>query len=158
MCDHSPSIHGDEEALLGMPYRLLIALISIALVVPAVLSGWSSVDYLQADQRVRTEIGRVLSAAQRYLQAGSGGEIIEIVLEGGTFTRVEYVVFGDSSGQAYSRMARYRLSGSEEQLVAARNPSVAIGLPSGGGLKLYEGRYSIHVECSDGAGVAVWVG
>jgi len=154
----SHSIRLDGNALLGMPYRLLIALVSIAIVVPTVMSGWSSVDYVQTDQRVRTEIARVLAAAQRYLQAGSGGERMDIVLEGGTFTRVQYVVFGDLTGQAYSRFVRYKLSGGDEQLVTARNPSVPIGMPDGGGLRLDEGKYSIHIECLNGMDVAVWAG
>jgi hypothetical protein len=154
----SRSIHRDERALLGMPYRLLIALVSIALVVPAVMSGWSSVDYVQTDQRVRAEIARVLTAAQRYLQAGSGGEQMDIAFEGGTFTRISYVIFGDLPGHAYSRFVRSRLPGGDEQLVTARNPSVPIGMPGGGGLRLYEGSYSIRVECLNGVDVAVWAG
>jgi hypothetical protein len=154
----SHSIRRDGNALLGMPYRLLIALISIALVVPAVMSGWSSVDYVQTDQRVRAEIARVLTAAQRYLQAGSGGEEIHVVFEGGTFTRIEYVVFGDSAGHAYSRFIRYKLSGGDEQLVTVRNPSVLISSTDGGGLTLFEGSYSMHVECVSGIDVVVWVG
>ena len=154
----SHSIRRDGNALLGMPYRLLIALVSIALVGPAILSGWSSVDCVQTDQRVRAEIARVLTAAQRYLQAGSGGEQMDIAFEGGTFTRISYVIFGDLPGQAYSRFVRYKLSGGDEQLVTARNPSVPIGVPGGGSLRLYEGSYSIHVECSNGVDVAVWAG
>jgi hypothetical protein len=136
----SRSIHRDEKALLGMPFRLLIALVSIALVVPAVMSGWSSVDYVQTDQRVRSEIARVLTAAQRYLQAGSGG------------------VFGDSAGHAYSRFVRYKLSGGDEQLVTVRNPSVPISSTDGGGLTLFEGSYPMHVECVSGIDVVVWAG
>jgi len=154
----SRSIHRDEKALLGMPFRLLIALVSIALVVPAVMSGWSSVDYVQTDQRVRAEIARVLTAAQRYLQAGSGGEEIHVVFEGGTFTRIEYVVFGDSAGHAYSRFIRYKLSGGDEQLVTVRNPSVPISSTDGGGLTLFEGSYPMHVECVSGIDVVVWAG
>ena len=155
---HRHSIRNDEDALLGMPFRLLIALISISLVVPAVMGGWSSVDYVQTDQRVRTEISRVLTAAQRYLRAGSGGETLDVVFEGGTYTHVVYVIFGDAPGQAYSRFVRYRLTGGDEQLVTTRNPSVAIGDPDGGGLTLGEGKYSIHIECQNGIDVAVWAG
>lgn len=153
----SHSIRRDDCALLGMPYRLLIALVSLSLVVPAVMSGWSSVDYVQTDQRVRAEIGRVLAAAQRYLQAGSGGETMDVVFDGGTFTHVEYIVFGDTPGQAYSRYVRYRLTGGDEQFMTAKNPSVAIVDLDSGGLRLQEGKYTIHIECLNGIDVAVWV-
>jgi len=113
------------------------------------------VDYVQTEQKIRSEISRVLSAGQRYLQAGSGGETIEISLKGGTFTRVEYVMLGDVAGGPYSRTARFRLSGGQEQLMTIRNPSVVMSSPDGGRIELLEGIHSLEVECLDGVGITI---
>ncbi len=145
----------DENAVLDMPFRLAIGLLSLALVVPAVLGGWSSLDYVQTEQRIRSEISRVLAAGQRFLQAGSGGETIEVSLRGGTFTRIEYVALGDAAGSEDSRTVRYRLTGGQEQIMSARNPSVALYSPDGGRIRLLEGVHTLMIECVDGVGITV---
>jgi len=150
------TIRRDDKGLLGMPFRLLIALVTLALIVPAVVGGWSSVDFIQTDQRIRAEITRVLSAAQSYLQAGSGGESLHVSLHGGMFTRVEYVVFGDLPDQAYSRAVRYKLSGGERETIVARNPSVRLSSLDGGDVALLEGSYTLRVECFDGRTISIW--
>lgn len=140
-----------------MPLRLIVALVSTALVVPTIVGGWSSVDYVQTEQRIRMEISRVIGAAQRYLQAGSGGEVMDVSLRGGTFTRLEYIIFGDASDQAYSKAVRYRLTGGAEQTMIARNPSVRLRSQDGVGLVLGEGTFAIEIACLDGLSVTVSV-
>jgi len=146
-------LRSDELALLGMPFRLLIGLLCVGMIAPAVYGGWASVDYSQTERRIQSEVVRVLLAAQRYLQAGSGGETMDVSLAGGTFTDVEYVIFGDSPGGPYSRAVRYRLSSGQEEVMTARNPSVPLSSQSGGSLVLLEGIYSIRLECVDGQSV-----
>ena len=150
------TLRGDDAAILGMPFRMLVGLVTLAIITPAVFGGWSTADYIQTEREVQVEISRVLTAAQRHLQAGSGGEVIEVSLKGGTFTRVDYVIFGDEHDQSYSRAVRYKLSGGQETALTARNPSVPLGSPDGGELRLVEGAYRLSVECADGATVTVW--
>ena len=138
-----------------MPFRLTITMVSLTLIVPAVIGGWSTVDYIQTEQRIRTEIIRVFAAAQRYVQAGSGGEMLEMNLRGGAYTRVEYLLLGDLSEGAYSRAARYKLSGGQEQVMIARNPSVDFHSSDGGRIKLQEGVHNLEIECIDGVGITV---
>ena len=140
-----------------MPFRLLIALVSMALVVPAVMAGWSAADYMQTESRIQSELSRVVVAAQRYLQAGSGGEVVDVSFRGGTFTRVEYVVFGGDQDQGPGRDVRYKLTGGLEELLISRNPSVPFGSADGSSLKLPEGRYSLLVECNDGSSITLSV-
>lgn len=153
-CSHR--LRGDERAVLGMPFRLLISLVSFALVAPIVQSGWTSVDYVQTERRIQGEIAKVLLAAQRYLQAGFGGETLEVAIGGGTFTHVEYVIFGDAPGGPYSRAVRYRLSGGQEEIMTVRNPSVPLVSRDGTSLLLVEGNHSILLECLDSESVTLW--
>ncbi len=155
---HKPiwvELRRDCSGMLGLPFRLLIAMVTVALVVPAVMSGWSSLDYMQTESRIQGEISRILVAAQRYLQAGSGGEVVDVSFRGGSLTRVEYVIFGDVPGGAYQRMARYKLTGGQEVLMSPKNPSVQLAYLDGSALTLSEGRYSLLVECEDGFSVTL---
>ena len=150
-------LYRDDSGVLGMPFRLLVAVVTVSLIAPAVYSGWSTVDYMQIDSRTRAEISRVLTAAQMYFQAGSGGEIMDISLRGGSFTRIEYVVFGDYPGEPYSKTVRYKLSGGLESTITIRNPSVPLSSLQGGPLTLFEGSHKLRIECIDGATVTMWL-
>ncbi len=149
------TLRRDCFGVLGMPFRFLIALVTVALVVPAIMAGWTSLDYMQTESIIQGEISRILVAAQRYLQAGSGGEVVDVSFRGGSLTRVEYVIFGDIPGGPYQKTTRYKLTGGQEVLMSSRNPSVYFANLDGSALTLSEGRYSLLVECEDGFSITL---
>ena len=142
------SLSCDSRGIEGVPIKLLIVAIVLAITGPLIFSALMSFDRARVEQGLEAELDEFVSTVQVIYTSGPGNSVtIEFDIPSGTFTRVETVCFGDVPGGSMSSVIRYRLQGRAESLMVLESPNVPmIGLDNVP-LEIASGRYDILAEC-----------
>jgi hypothetical protein len=154
----------DRRAVEGIPLKLIIVAVILAITVPAAWYLFGIYDAAQTEERLKSELGRLeVSAKEVYAGVSgrfSGGIWIpgssmrtEVDFRGGVFATIEYVKIGGKLGAAdcsYTKI-HYKLSSQPDAVLVIEDPNVPITSKAAGGsgsgtLVLQKGTYSLFLE------------
>jgi hypothetical protein len=138
----------DTDAVEGLPLRLIIAMVILAITVPATLGSFRAYDRNRVETCLLSEIDALSSAVKTVYISGPGNSAaIEFNPVSGSMTDVESVTFGDIPGGDMASAIRYRLQGRAECIVPVVSPNVPMSGADGAPLRLTSGNYVIMAEC-----------
>ena len=138
----------DCRGIEGVPIKLLIVAIVLAITVPLIFSALRGFDRARVEQDLEAELEEFVSMVQVIYTSGPGNSVtIEFDIPGGAFTRVETVSFGDVPGGSMSSVIRYRLQGRAESWMVLENPNVPMTGLDNVPLEVASGHYEILAEC-----------
>ncbi len=142
------SLSCDPEGIEGVPIKLLVVAIVLAITVPLIFSALRSYDHARVEQGLEAELDEFVTMVQTIYVSGPGnGVTMEIDIPSGTFSRVETISFGDVLGGSMSSVIRYRLQGRAESLLVLKNPNVPMTGIDNSSLEIASGHYEILAEC-----------
>ena len=148
-----PQFSMDERGVEGIPLKLIIVMVILAITIPVTWKGLESYDRSQTENNLRSEI-EFLSThiKQIYLNGIGNAQDVEVDFKDGMMTKIEWVKLGDSIEGIWSAI-RYKLSHKSDDLFLIKNPNIPVGNVSQGEigpLSLGAGRQTIHLECREG--------
>ena len=127
-----------------LPLRLLVSSVVVGLTLPAVVSGFSALEYAQLSVRVTEGLDAIVHAAQDFYLAGGGAQTVRVDFGGAVTVHVEYITIGDARGGPWSATVSYKLTGLSPVFLLSDPP---IPMTSGDGpLRLGPGRHVVRVS------------
>jgi hypothetical protein len=142
-----------EEGVEGIPLKLIIVMVIMAITIPASFKGLESYDRIQTENNLRMEIDFLSSnIKQVYLNGLGNAQDVNVDFKDGMMTSVTEIKIGDAVDGIWSTI-RYKLSHKSTEIVLIKNPNIPIGYVNQGEiapLSLGEGRHTIHLECKEG--------
>ena len=143
----------DKGGVEGIPLKLIIVMVIMAITIPATFRGLESYDRFQTENNIRSELD-FLSAniKQVYLSGLGNAQDVEVDFKDGMMSKVEEIQIGDSEDGIWSAI-RYKLSHKDTQILLIKNPNIPMGYEKRGEfhpLKLGAGKYTLHLECKEG--------
>jgi hypothetical protein len=142
-----------EEGVEGIPLKLIIVMVIMAITIPAAFKGLESYDRFQTENNLRSELD-FLSAniKQVYLNGLGNAQDVDVNFQDGMMAKVEEIKIGDSIDGKWSTI-RYKLNHKNTVIMLVKNPNIPIGYVNHDEitpLSLGEGRHTIHLECKEG--------
>ncbi|UCD92270.1 MAG: hypothetical protein JSV43_08660 [Methanobacteriota archaeon] len=136
----------DSKGLEGLPFRLLIVAVIMGISIPAVLASWSNAERQHLENSLNSELNYLTVRIVQVYQAGPGNVVtVDVNLESGTFTEIEYVLVGDNLESAWRTAIRWKLSGQGENVIAIED-GIPVCSNNGDALHLSPGWHSIYLE------------
>ena len=141
-------LHADIRAVEGLPLKLIITAIVLAITIPMMFGALRAYDRSKVELELSAEIDRFVSGVQLVYSSGPGNSMmLDFSAAKGTFTNLDYVRFGDVPGGNYSSVIRYRISGMQEVLAVIQSPNVPMMSSDNSVLEIMPGDYHIMAEC-----------
>ncbi len=141
----------------GVPLKLVVTSLVLALSLPTVYSGLHLYDALSTENRILRELERIVIAVKQVYFGGAGStRTIDVDLSSGMFTLVNSVRIGDKPDGNYSNVIRYSING-QENLVVVHDPSVPMISDSGDALILPAGKHTLRLMSTMGCSYKVVV-
>lgn len=148
-----PRILTDREGVEGIPLKLIIVVVIMAITIPATWKGLEMYDRSQTENNLRTEIEFLTThIKQVYLNGIGNAQDVDVDFRDGMMTSIDWIKIGDSVEGVWSSI-KYKLSHKSTDFILIKNPNIPMGnLSSGeiGPLKLGAGVHTIHLECREG--------
>ncbi|UCE74592.1 MAG: hypothetical protein JSV56_02520 [Methanomassiliicoccales archaeon] len=148
-----PRFHKNEEGVEGIPLKLIIVLVILAITIPITWKGVESYDRSQTESNLRSELDYLSAHIKQVYLNGIGNALdVEVDFRNGMMTRIEKVEIGDSTEGIWSSI-RYKLSHKGTEFIIIKNPNIPIGNVSKGEigpLITNAGKHTIHLECKSG--------
>jgi hypothetical protein len=142
----------DSEAVEGMPLRLIITMVVLAITIPLIFGSLRAYDRARTEQQLASEIDEFTIMAQLVYISGPGNSaVIEFNCPSGSFTTVESVKFGDVPGGNFSSVIRYTVRGSPEVNMVVKSPNMPMMSADDCTFEIPSGNYEILVECESGS-------
>jgi hypothetical protein len=146
-------ILADKGGVEGIPLKLIIVMVILAITIPTTWSGLESYDRFQTENNLRSELD-FLSAniKQVYLSGLGNAQEIEVNFKNGMMSKVENIKIGDTLDGIWSAI-RYKLNHESMRILIIKNPNVPMGNEIQGrfhGLELGSGKHTIRLECKEG--------
>ncbi len=143
----------NESGVEGIPLKLIIVMVILAITIPATWKGLESYDRSQTENNLRSEI-EFLSThmKQVYLNGIGNAQNVDVDFKDGMMTKIEWIKIGDTVEGIWSSI-RYKLSHKGDDFFLIKNPNMPVGNVSDGEigpLKIGAGRHTIHLECREG--------
>lgn len=129
-----------------LPFKLLIMMLLIGLVVPTVLIGYRGVSRMRYDDKIKGEVRDIIAYSRKLVQEGDMSSMtIELDLKGDVFSGIDYLDVGDSLGER-DWMVNYRLSWKEsEEYISAIDPVIHLTSPDNETYRLTEGIHELKL-------------
>jgi hypothetical protein len=148
-----PELSIKEDGVEGIPLKLIIVMVIMAITIPTAFKGLESYDRIQTENNLRSELD-FLSAniKQVYLNGIGNAQDVNVDFRNGIMSKVEEIKIGDSIDGIWSTI-RYKLSHKSIEILLIKNPNIPIGYVSSGevdALVLKDGQFTIHLECKEG--------
>lgn len=138
----------NNRAVEGLPLKLIITAIVLAITIPLMFGALKTYDKSKVEQELSAEIDEFISGVQLIYSSGPGNSaVLEFRAAKGTFTGLDYVIFGDEPGGDYSSVIRYRISGIQEVPTVIQSPNVPMMSSSNSTFEIMAGNYEIIAEC-----------
>jgi len=138
----------DRNGLEGMPLKLTIVAITLAISSPIIYIGLSTYEKSKVEAQLRGEASAIADMAKLVYTGGNGNEQqLKVKLSGGVTAHADYILVGDSNNGNYTSCVRYKAKGLPEQVMLVSQPNVPMRSPDGMALKLMEGKYDLMIEC-----------
>jgi hypothetical protein len=142
----------NEEGIEGIPFKLIIIVLIMAISLPLIWGGLESYDRTQTENDLRNELEFFITRAKQVYFGGTGNaDNVEVNFRNSLFTRIEYIKIGDGPEGIWSSI-RYKLNHKGVETIVIGNPNIPLAYDDNGNLKSLElgsGRYTIHLECRD---------
>jgi hypothetical protein len=104
----------DDRSVIEIPYKLLITVIILLLVVPLVWFGLDTYSRAQVETNVRTECERLITAIKHVWKGEEGTSItVYISFQDAVLSSIEYIKIGDCLGGKHESRVRYKISGEQ---------------------------------------------
>lgn len=140
------NLRADEKGLEGLPLKLLITAIVMGISIPAILATWSNVEKVQVENSLRSEMNYLILRIHQVHRAGPGTSIsLDVNLDSGMFTSIDYVLVGDSQGSPLKGTIRWKLGGEQEKVIPIKDGIPVCG-KDGKAFRLTEGHSSLYLE------------
>lgn len=129
-----------------LPFKLMIMVLLIGLVVPTVAVGYRGVSRIRYHEKVRNELLDLAAFSRKLMQEGDFSSMtIELDLAGDIFADLEYVELGDTLGEKEWRI-NYRLSWRDhENHITMVDPLVRLTSPQNTTFRLTSGSHSLKL-------------
>lgn len=139
----------DGRALEGLPLKLVIVSLILAMSVPIVVSNWMIHDREQTINFVVSELNYLETSIEQLWNGGLGygnSRVLEITVRDGTFSKIERVEVGcEDLDSLEAKSVRWKLKGEDEQIFI-----VSKGIPmmseEGSAFVLKHGLNRIYLE------------
>jgi hypothetical protein len=146
-------IQSSFQGVEGIPLKLIIVIVIMAITIPIAFKGLESYDRFQTENNLRSELD-FLSAniKQVYLNGLGNAQDVEVDLRDGMMTKIEDVKIGDSVEGIWSTI-RYKLNHKATVILLVKNPNIPMGSTEEdglGALVVGAGSHTIHLECKVG--------
>jgi hypothetical protein len=142
-------ISRDEAGVEGIPLKLIIVLVIVAITVPFAWKGLESYDRSQTETNLVMEIDFLAAnIKQVYLNGMGNARDVDVDFSSGFVTSVERIEIGDSEDGVWSSI-RYKLGGGNSRFVLIKNPNIPIARVNEddvGPLVVGPGRHTLHLE------------
>jgi hypothetical protein len=137
----------------GIPLKLIIIVVILAITIPITFKGLESYDRTQTERNLRSELEFLSTTIKQVYLNGMGNAVdVEVDLADGMMTKIENVQIGDTLDGIYSSI-RYKLNYKSTEFMVIKNPNIPVGRYSEsefGPLILGSGKHTIHLECKQG--------
>lgn len=148
----SISSQRNEEGVEGIPLKLIIIVLIMAISIPLIWRGFESYDRTQTENNLRSELDFLVTRVKQVYFGGVGNaDSVEVNFRNGLFTKIEYIKIGDSPNAIWSSI-RYKLNYKGVETIVIENPNIPLAYNDNGDFKSLElgsDRYRIHLECRD---------
>lgn len=140
------NLRDDALGIEGLPLRLLITALVMGMAVPAVLAAWANVEKVEVENSVQSEMDYLMIRMQQVHRSGPGNSLtVDIDLDSGILTSLEYVLIGDSLESPLKSTIRWKLGGEQERTILINGGIAACG-KDGKAFRLEEGHSSLYLE------------
>lgn len=148
-----PQILTDLGGVEGIPLKLIIVMVILAITIPATFKGLERYDRFQTENNLRSELD-FLSAniKQIYLNGLGNAQDVDVDFRSGLMSKVEEIQIGDSVNGIWSAI-RYKLSYKNTEILLIKNPNIPMGYMIDGEflpLEIGAGKHTLHLECKEG--------
>jgi hypothetical protein len=138
---------GNEDAVEGIPFKMIIIVFILAIGFPMIWSGLANYDRSQKENDLKSELEFVITTIKLVYTSGVGNsQQIDVDFTSSFATKVEKVWIGGGTKDLWSTI-RYKLSGSSKRTVVIQNPNIPVADNAPGGLDefvLGEGRHTLR--------------
>jgi len=146
----------NDAGLEGLPFKLIIISLILALSIPIIVANWMSFDKQQTVTQLDSELDYFEAQIAQIYDGGLGlgnSKVLEINIREGTFTKIEYVEIGDGDlASIRGNSIRWKLNGEGEQV-----HMISDGIPArsddGSSFKLGHGLNALYLEIKKENGV-----
>lgn len=142
-------ISRDEAGVEGIPLKLIIVMVIVAITVPVAWKGLESYDRSQTETNLVMEIDFLVAhIKQVYLSGMGNARDVDVDFSGGLVTSVERIEIGDSEDGVWSSI-RYKLGHENSRFVLIKNPNIPIARVNEddvGPLVVGPGRHTLRLE------------
>ncbi len=141
-----PIFKKDDSAVEGIPFKLIIVVLILAISLPLIWTGLANYDRTQKENDLRGEIEFMIITIKFVYTGGEGNsQSIEVNFQSGFSTKVERVEIGDDKDGIYSSI-RYKLSNSRKETMIIANPNIPVANRTADGLEALivgEGKHTL---------------
>ena len=130
---HLPRLNSDWRGVEGIPLKLLITMVILAISLPILFTWLSAYDASQLRAALQTTVSRLTQYAESAYASPESSRCVSVNVPAGTFVRATYVRIGGAVGDSFLRESiAYQLEGQREFWT-----TVAFPLNKTGGGPLY---------------------
>ncbi len=143
------SIRKDKKGVTGLPLRLLVYMVAVAIGVPIIWSGAQAYSRKQTESKIENEVNFIKTIIKNvYMRGENNSRIIEVNLPDPFFSNLRWVKIGGQEGDSWSKLStiRYKMSYSSSKTITISDPNIPV-ISSGDTLKLSSGSYRLYIEC-----------
>jgi hypothetical protein len=145
----------NRKGLEGLPLKLVIISLILAMSVPIVVSNWMNHDREQTVNSIVSELSYLETSVKQLWNGGLGqgnSRILEITVRDGTFAKVERVeIGGEDPGSLEAKSVRWKLKGEDEQLYIM-SKGIPMMSEDGSAFQLKHGLNRIYLEVKSSQG------
>jgi hypothetical protein len=129
-----PILYKDIKAVEGIPLKLIIIVLILAIALPLIWTGLENYDRTQKENDLRNEIEYIITTIKFVYTSGeNNSQLIDVNFESGFTTKVERVEIGDEKAGLWSTI-RYKLNNRPEVTIIINNPDIPVANKTAHGL------------------------
>jgi hypothetical protein len=149
MTGRIPKGRWNDGGLEGLPFKLVIIALILAVSIPIVVSNWMNYDREQTINSLASELGYLETHVNQLYDGGLGhgnSRILEINVRDGTFAKIERIeIGGDNLNTLEAKSVRWKLKGEDEQLYVV-SKGIPMRAENGSSFALKHGLNRIYLE------------
>lgn len=139
----------DRNGLEGLPLKLVIVSLVVAISVPIVVSNWMNYDREQTVSLIVSELNYLETSIEQMWNDGLGrgnSRVIQITVRDGTFAKMERVeIGGEDLRSLKAKSIRWKLKGEDEQIYVI-SKGIPLTSEGNGVFPLKHGLNKIYLE------------
>ncbi|MGM0405355.1 MAG: hypothetical protein ACQEQM_04360 [Thermoplasmatota archaeon] len=135
-----------NSGIMELPFKLVIMMLLIGMVVPTVAVGYRDVSRIRYQEKVKNELQDLVFFSRKLMQGGDLSSMtIELDLNGNYFASLDYVELGDTLGEK-EWMINHKFSWREhEDHIASVDPLVRLTSADNSTFRLTDGSHRLKL-------------